>query len=248
MRSFQKLVVIGLGIAVILILAKVIWSTPLVKHVREGFASGSATKPVNIMTECPPGATMYMYDGVAYCCDGYIAIDADEVTRTCRPSTSAPNAPAPLFCSLGPSSADTGIPNCIESRAGLMQVIGEEQCPTTMPNPALTPDGLKCCASTANAQYTDCADNTQPNCRVVDDKIWLRDPASCQWIKRREEDGACPQQMAPIVASGGGTMSDLTLYGCLDHGAGQVCYSQALVNTLKGMGYDASGMTVCSSS
>jgi hypothetical protein len=247
MRSFQTLVVFGLALAVILVLAKVIWGSPLVKHVREGFASRNAAAPINTMTECPPGSTMYMYDGVAYCCGGQIAVDANEVMGSCRPATSAPNAPAPLFCSLGPASTDTGIPNCVESRAGLMQALGEQICPTSMPNAVITEQETKCCASLANANYTDCMDNTQPSCPVIVDSVWLREPGSCQWIKDHEENGACPQQMAPIVTSGGGTMSDLTLYGCLDHGAGQVCYSQALVNTLKGMGYDSSAMTVCSS-
>ena len=220
-------------------------------RVREGFANGSssATKPVNTLTECPPGSVMYMYDGIAYCCGGQVAPDANEVQGSCRPATSAPNAPAPLFCSLGPTSSYTRIPNCIETRAGVMEVLGEDICPTEMPNPVISRTGATtCCASSPNADYTACMDPTQPSCAITDDPKWIRDPQSCQWIKLNDDNGSCPQGMATITAAGPGPMSDATLFGCLDHSTNQVCYSQALINTLGQMGYDASGLAVCSSS
>lgn len=249
MRAFQTLVVIGLTIAVVLVLAKVIWGSPLVAHVREGFANGSSgPKPVNTMTECPAGSVMYMYDGIAYCCGGQVAPDANEVQGSCRPATSAPNAPAPLFCSLGPTSKDTGIPNCIETRAGMMDVLGEEICPTSMPNPVIARDGsTSCCASAPNADYTACMDPTKPSCGVTSDPKWVQDPQSCQWIQFNEVNGACPSGLASFTAPGPGAMSGATLFGCLDHSTNQVCYSQALINTLTQMGYDASGLGVCSS-
>lgn len=240
----QTLLVLGLVIAAVLILVRIIWGSPLVKSVRETFANPK--RPINTMTECPPGSTMYMYNGAAYCCGGMISIDADSASGTCRPATSAPGAPAPLFCTLGAATED-GIPNCVETRAGLIQALGEQTCPAEMPNLVL-PHGqpMKCCAGMPNASGTACENPAERSCTVVSEHPWITDPASCQWIKFHDENKSCPSGMTEVQAAGHGPIEGTAVFGCLNQSAGKFCYSQALINTLKEQGYDTSELTVCS--
>lgn len=241
----QTLLVLGLVIAVLIILGRIIWGSPLVKHVREGFANAST--PINTMTECPPGSTMYMYNGVAYCCGGMISIDADSAADTCRPATSAPGAPPPLFCTLG--AATDGVPNCVETRTGIIQAIGEQTCPTEIPNLVMGRDHtVKCCAGMPNADSSDCANPAETSCSVTSNPKWLTEPDSCQWIKFHEENKSCSPDMTEVIAAGHGPIEGTAVFGCLNQSAGQFCYSKALVAQLKSMGYDASGLNVCSSS
>lgn len=245
-RRGQTIIVLGLAIAVLLILARVIWGSPLVSRVRETFANQHAMKPINTMTECPPGSTMYMYEGVAYCCGGQISIDADSVTDTCRPVTSAPGAPAPMFCTLGGAKGD-GIPNCVETRAGLIQAIGEEVCPVSMPNLVMPLIGnKKCCAGAPNAGNTACENPAERSCEVVGAKQWITDPNSCQWIKFHDENKSCPSGMTEVMAAGHGPIEGTSVFGCLNQSEGKFCYSKALTDKLGEMGYDASSLTVCS--
>lgn len=240
----QTLLVLGIAVAVVIILARIIWGTPLVTRVREGFADGRAAHPINTMTECPPGSSMYMYEGRAYCCGGQVAVDADSVTDTCRPATFAPGAPAPLFCTLG--GVHEGIPNCIETRAGVMQAVGEEMCPTDMPNVvAAHGQQPRCCAGLPNADYTACQNPAEKSCEVTANPKWITEPESCQWIKFQEENKTCPQDMTEIMGAGHGAIEGTAIFGCLNQTAGKFCVSQALVNTLKSMGYDTTSLNVC---
>ena len=75
----NDIIVIGLMVAVVLILIRVIVGSPLIKRVRETFASGSASgssKLINSSTECPAGSQLYMYEGRVFCCSGTINTDA----------------------------------------------------------------------------------------------------------------------------------------------------------------------------
>lgn len=240
----QTLLVLGFAVAVVIILMRIIWGSPLVSRVRENFAN-QHTKPINTMTECPPGSTMYMYNGVAYCCAGQVAIDADSAADTCRPATSAPGAPAPLFCTLG--AATDGVPNCVETRAGLIQALGEEICPTEMPNLVMPHMGeMRCCAGAPNADSTACQNPLERSCPVARGRQWITEPNSCQWIKFHEDNKSCPSGMTEVQAAGHGPIEGTSVFGCLNQSEGKFCYSQALVNTLKEQGYDPSSLTVCS--
>jgi hypothetical protein len=251
----QTLLVLGVAVAVLIVLARIIWGSPLVARVRTemftnggGGGGGAKAAPINTMTECPPGSTMYMYEGAAYCCGGIISIDADSVTDTCRPATSAPGAAAPLFCTLGASTAE-GIPNCVETGAGLMQALGEQLCPTEMPNlvsprqPAGAP--RKCCAGLPNADYSDCQNPAEKSCAITANAKWLMEPQSCQWIKFYDENKDCPTGMTSVQGPGHGPIEGTTMFGCLNQSAGAFCYSKALVDQLTAMGYDASSLSVC---
>ena len=241
-----SLLVLGFAIAVVLILARIIWGSPLVSRVRESFANQRAVKPVNTMTECPPGSTMYMYDGVAYCCGGQISIDADSAAGTCRPATSAPGAAPPLFCTLG-AATDDGVPNCVETRAGMIQVYGERLCPTEMPNYVIPPVGeKKCCAGVPNADSTNCANPEEKYCKFAGEGRWLTDPNSCEWIKFHEDHKSCPTGMTEVMAAGHGPIEGTSVFGCLNQSEGKFCYSKALTDKLSEMGYDSSSLTVCS--
>ncbi len=240
----QTLLVFGIIAAVIFILMKIIWGSPLVTRVRENFANGRAPKPINTMTECPPGSTMYMYQGKAYCCGGQISIDADQVTDTCRPASFAPGSDAPLFCTLG--ATHEGIPNCVETRAGLMQAIGEEMCPTEMPN-VVAPHGQppRCCASFPNADYTACQNPAEASCEITQNTKWITEPTSCQWKKFYDDNKACPPNTSSVQAPGHGALEGTAIFGCLNQAAGQFCVSPALIKTLDSMGYDSSALSVC---
>jgi hypothetical protein len=247
MRDF---LVFGLIIAVIIILARVIMGTPMIKRVRESFVSGGSM--INTMTECPPGAAMYMFEGVAYCCSGQINADADRIGDTCRPLWTRENAPL-TFCTLGPEREK--VKNCLETRAGMLQAEGETMCPKEMPNfvrggyGANTAAG-RCCASPGNSAMTDCQDLSQPYCNATTDANLFETaggaPNTCQFMRAQEDDGPCPKGFGAFTAAGQGAMAALTLYGCTDNGTN--CYAASTLKRLQELGYDVSGLTACSAS
>jgi len=245
MLRVHTLLVSALVIAAVIVLGRVIWGSPLVTRVRENFAN--APKPINTMTECPPGSTMYMHEGKAYCCGGQVAIDADSVKDTCRPANLNPGSPAPLFCTLG--GAEDGIPNCVETRAGIMQAMGEQMCPTEMPNLVL-PRGAppRCCKGLPNADSTACENAAEGSCAISQDKNWITEPGSCQWIKFHDENHGCPTNYTEVQAAGHGALEGAVVFGCLNQSENTFCYSKALVGTLQGMGYDTTGLNVCTPS
>jgi hypothetical protein len=77
----------GLIVAVVLILIRTIMGTPLIKRVAEGFVNGGK-QLTNTATECPKDTTMYMYEGVAYCCSGTVNPDSNTVQKSCTAANS----------------------------------------------------------------------------------------------------------------------------------------------------------------
>ena len=234
MKLFDVLV-LGLVVAAIVILIRIIIGTPLVKRVAESFVSGGLT---NSVTDCPGSAVMYMHDGTAYCCSGKI-MPADSPKETCRP---LPNRDASFtFCTLGPAKAE--VPNCLDLRAGLMQAEGEKVCPPSMPNFVRGPKGPRCCHGPANETYDDCEGGE--HCEVGAENIF-KDPTSCGFVKAQHDDGECPTGFSRLQAKGQGAMADLTLYGCTN--SSQNCYSAATLKRLVELGYDVKGLPSCSKS
>lgn len=238
----NKVIIVGLMIAAVLILLRVIVGTPLVQRVAESFQNGGSggAKMVNSITECPARTQMYMYDGVAFCCSGRLNPDADNLQGTCRPAGFQRNAPPLTFCTLGPSRE--GIPNCLELRAGQMQAKGESVCPPSMPSYVDGPDGARCCAGAANAELTRCASAKAASCDATHVSNEFTAPGSCAFLRAQQMDPTCPSGYQTFTAQG---FEGLTLFGCTD--MGQNCYSAATIGRLKELGYDASSLTVCSS-
>jgi hypothetical protein len=142
----RDILVIGLVIAVVIILIRIIFGTPLIQRIRETFANANANAKsvalINSSTECPPGSTMYMFEGTALCCSGKFNPDATSIADSCI-RTGGRNTES-TFCTLGPSVQ--GAPNCLETRAGLMQAKGESVCPANAPT-FVSPAGSagRCC-------------------------------------------------------------------------------------------------------
>jgi len=241
MKMFDVLV-LGLVIAVVIILIRIIIGTPLVKRVAESFASGGSL--TNTMTECPGTSVMYMHDGAAYCCSGTVTIDADTLKNTCRPLLN--RSSAFTFCTLGPPKPD--VPNCLELRSGLMQAEGEKVCPPSLPNFVKGPKGSatengRCCNGLTNDSYDDCVSGDY--CNVGTDANIFKDPKSCGFLRAQYDDGPCPTDFGPLKANGTGPMADITLYGCTNNS--QNCYSAGTLKRLAELGYDVKGLPSCSS-
>lgn len=243
----KDILVIAVLVAAVILLVRTIWKTPFVQ---EGFASSApASSLLNSATECPSNTTMYMYEGKAYCCSTTVNADADRLTDTCKPNPLSRDPAAFTFCTLGPT--DDTVKNCLEMRAGFLQALGEKVCPPSKPNLALGPSGSatalgRCCSSATNQDMTDCVDLSQTAyCDVSSQFDPFKAPTSCQFERARETDPACPTGFSAYTGQGVGSLQGLTLYGCQD--SNQICYSQAMLNSLKEFGHDVTGMKVCSS-
>jgi len=227
------------AILVAILLVRVVLPRPT-----EGFQSA----PVATLTECPSGSTIYMYEGVAYCCPGVVNPDATTVERSCIvPVGSTPSA---SFCTLGPARGR--IPNCGQTRAGELEELGAARCPAGAPNYAQGPRGSptengRCCVGGVNRDATDCSDPSPANmCDVITDPNVFKYPQSCNYLRAKQEDGACPSgQHSFDMKLSAGPLAGLTVYGCTDTKTS--CYSQAVVNRLKGLGYSVKGIPICES-
>lgn len=248
MRDF---LVIGLAIAALIILGRVIWKSPFLWGMREAFANGSNTAAatakhmMNSSTECPSGTRMYMYGGKAYCCNGIVNVDAESAQQSCRLWTPTPGSTSELlFCSLGPSS--DGIVNCQETLGGRMQADGERYCPSEAPNfvkgPTLPDVSGRCCKSPADAQFQDCQDPTQYHCAVTAEQNIFKAPNSCQFRKLTETN-TCPTDYSTVAVPGHNAFQGIFLIGCSD--SGTICYTRDIVAKLKQLGYDTSSLTLC---
>ena len=239
----RDVIVIGVMIAVILILGRVIFGSPLVSRIRESFASGSAPHTINSSTECPAAAQLYMYNGAAFCCSGAVNTSASSALSTCKPYSGRDTSTT--FCTLGP--AQNGVSNCLELRSGLMQAEGESVCPSSRTyvrgSTGSDTENGRCCADPGNAALTECVGKNY--CDVSTDKNEFKDPLACQVLKAQENAGPCPKKFGPFTAAGQGGMSDITLFGCTDNG--QNCYADSTLKRLKELGYDVSGLVACSS-
>ena len=237
----RDVIVCGVMIAVVIILIRVIFGSPLVTRVRESFASGGS-KPINSSTECPPGAQMYMYGGAPYCCSGNVDATATRVGDTCKPYSTRDDRFT--FCTLGP--AKETVKNCMELKSGLMQAEGETVCPANRtfvkgPVGSDTQNG-RCCDDPGNPELTECVGTKF--CDVSTDKNEFMTANSCQFQKAQENAGPCPKNYGAFTAAGQGAMASLTLFGCTDNG--QNCYADSTIKRLKELGYDVSSLISCS--
>lgn len=249
----REVLIGALIVAVLVVLIRTMLATPAIRRIREQFANGgssSSARLVNTATECPTGTTMYMYEGAAFCCSGTVNSDAEDVKQTCRPGLMR-GAPALTFCTLGPTR--DGIKNCLETRAGQLQAIGDAVCPPKMPNYAqgaynsATASG-RCCAGPTTADGTDCADTTNAAtfCTVSSDPNEFKSATSCQHLKAvAAAAAACPPQysVAPISFAGQTPMAGLTLPVCTDGNVN--CYPKEVIARLKALGYDTKGFPIC---
>jgi hypothetical protein len=237
----RNIIIGALLIAVVIVLIRTVLGTPAIKRITEAFQN-TAPNLLNSDTECPSGYTLYMYNGSSYCCSGQVNTDADDVSRTCR--AVGPSGVTATFCTLGPPQHR--VPNCLEMRAGRMQAAGANVCPPDAPNYVESKDGARCCAGPGNAALTDCADpNPAGYCNVSSDPNEFKDPKSCQFLRAQSEAGRCPPKYARFTTQGQGSMTGLTLYGCTDMGTN--CYPAGAVQRLNELGYDTTGLAVCSS-
>ena len=231
------------AVVVVILLGRIVW--PLLRRA-EGFQG--SPPPVATLTECPSGSTLYMYEGAAYCCPGIVNPDAATLERSCVASI-IPGG-GPTFCAQGPAQGK--IPNCAQTRAGELQDLGAARCPGTAPNYAQGPRGSpteagRCCAGSVNRDATDCSDPSPANqCDVITDPNIFKYPQSCNYLRAKQEDGVCPAgQHSFDMKLAAGPLAGLTVYGCTDTKTS--CYSQAVVDRLKGLGYSLEGVPVCES-
>lgn len=249
----RQIIIGALILVVIIILVRTALGTPLVKRVMESFQSGgggTVSAAINTMTVCPANSQMYMYEGRAYCCDGTINPDADEVSRTCR-SPIFPPGLLPTFCTLGP--AHKGVKNCLELRAGILQAEGETRCPPSKPNfcqgnSSTSPAALgRCCTGPTNEQITDCNVSTDVYCDMVptgENPLKTQWKNSCDFQRLAEIDAQkCPQGYHQTITDGQGPFAGVTVYGCTN--MTQTCYSADVISRLKAMNLDTSSLQVC---
>ncbi len=241
----REVIIGGLIVAAVIILVRVIIGTPTARRVMESFQNGGGTGPalLNTATECPSGAQMYMYEGMAYCCNGQVNPDADTLKQSCRPQLYPPGFQL-TFCSLGPPRK-SGVKNCLELRSGLMAAEGASFCPESKPNYTQGGANGRCCAGPANSNFTDCADS-QPHCdRLPAGQDPLTDPTSCDFQQLAEADAAiCPTGYHQVITAGQGAFAGLNIYGCTN--MTQTCYSADMIGRLKKAGKDTSNLQPCS--
>lgn len=248
----RQILIGALFLVVLFVLVRTIINTPLMKSVAEAFQSGGSggAAVINSMTICPSGSQMYIYEGRAYCCNGNINPDADDVKQTCRLPMFSPGL-LPLFCTLGP--AHKGVKNCLELRAGLIQAEGETRCPPSKPNfcqgdAESTTAAGRCCTGPANEHQTDCNMSTDVYCDMMpagENPIQTQWKSSCDFQRLAEMDAAsCPQGYHQTITDGQGAFAGVTIYGCTN--MTQTCYSADMLGRLKKMNLDTSQLTPCS--
>ena len=246
----REVLIGGLLVVAVVILIRVIFSTPvgsrMIERFQNGGGGGTATL-LNTTTECPTGSQLYMYEGTAYCCNGQVNPDADTLKQSCRPQLYPPGFQL-TFCSLGPprkkDGNQIGVKNCLELKAGLMAAEGASFCPPSMLNYTQGGDNGRCCRGPANASFTDCAD-TQPHCdRLAPGENPLKNMTSCAFIKLSEDDAAsCPTGYQPTMITGHGQLEDYHIYGCTN--MTQTCFSDDLINRLKADGKKTDHLVRC---
>jgi len=225
----------GIVVAAIIILGRIIIGSPFITRIAESFVSGSTPTPTNIITLCPQDSIMYMYDGRAYCCNGTVNANAHSAKQSCIP-ISGRDAKS-IFCSLGPSSSEAT--NCLTLKASLMKAEAATFCPSAKPTFVQDNNSpARCCDPPGgNSDYTACVAGS---CTVASSKDPFKVLGSCQYLKAKEMDGACPTGSKDMdVPQANGT----TVYGCLK--GSTICYNASTINRLKIHGHDTSGMNTC---
>lgn len=245
----REVLIGGLLVVAVVILIRVIFSTPVGSRMIESFQNGGdGATLLNTTTECPTGSQLYMYEGTAYCCNGQVNPDADTLKQSCRPQLYPPGFQL-TFCSLGPprkkDGNQIGVRNCLELRSGLMAAEGATFCPPSMPNYTQGGDNGRCCMGPANSSFTDCADS-QPHCdRLATGADPLSDATSCDFKLLAEADVAsCPTGYHQVITAGQGAFAGLNIYGCTN--MTQTCYSADMIGRLKAAGKDTSNLQSCS--
>jgi len=230
----RDILIIGLIIAVVVILFKVMFGTPLVKRVMESFAGSM----INSVTECPIGSTLYMYDGAVFCCSGKIKPEADMLSESCVP-TYLRDKDDMTFCSLGP--AQGGVENCLESNEKRFREEGKRVCPPSAPNYAKGPPGSataagRCCRGPTNANRTDCM-NTAGSCEVTPaGKSILKSTSGqpgCQLLKLKEGEGKCPSSTSTSIWAGEQGFQELYFPMCSKLGGQNTCLTKPIIKKIK---------------
>jgi hypothetical protein len=224
-----------LGILVIGLMAK----TPFIRSLlgREGF-----TSPSIITSQCPQGYKMYMYDGTAFCCNGSVNTDAYNLEKTClRPVTQDGVG----FCTLGATTttpSGTVVQNCGNLVGTILQSQGSAICPPSKPNFCTA---NRCCQSAITADGTDCATKaTGTYCDVKPASELFRSATDCNYLRIKEQD-TCPAGTSKgDVVMTHGALLGMTIYSCSNHT--NICYTDKLITTLRGLGKDTSTLTSCS--
>lgn len=231
----ETLILTGLLGLLVLIITVVFLRTPVMKRLYENFAS----QEIPTTTVCPDGFNMYMYNHTAYCCRGTVNTDATTVSKTCMPAiTNMENS----FCTLG---VDSTVPNCSKLLRDLLTEKGAAICPRSKPNFC---SANRCCTSPVTADGTECTDKTDGTFCKVGDPLQVFDtakggPQDCNYQRLKESD-TCPANMGMAdVAVTTGPLTGMTIYGCST--LSKTCYTPSIINALKGMGKDTSGLVAC---
>jgi hypothetical protein len=120
-----------------------------------------------------------------------------------------------------------------------MKVKAATFCPSTKPTYVQDNNspGFCCDPPGGNSDYTACK---ATSCTVAASDDPFKVLGSCQYLKAKEADGACPtgSQSMDIPQSNG-----TSIYGCLN--GSTICYTAATINRLKIHGHDTSGMNTC---
>ncbi len=242
--KMTDVILMAITVAAIIIIVRTVMYMPIMQGAIERFI-GSDSKasgtPVNSLTECPAGSQIYVYNGVVYCCSGIVNPDADTVQRSCKPAAGASGDR--MFCTLGPSRH--GVVNCLDTLGGIMEARGESICPPSLPNFCQGPAGSetatgRCCSSPPNPGFTDCTGGSSCNVNGSIGANFFLDQTDCRFLRAAQQDTACPVSYHQTVSAGS---NGFNLIGCTD--TASICYSQNIVNQLKGFGYDISKLPVC---
>jgi len=241
--KMTDVILMAITVAAIIIIVRTIMYMPIMQGAIERFVGSDASSgPINSLTECPAGSQIYVYNGVVYCCSGIVDPEADTVQRSCKPAAGATGDR--MFCTLGPSR--NGVVNCLETLGGIMEVRGESICPPSLPNFCQGPAGSataagRCCAGLPNPAYTDCTDGASCTVNGSIGKNFFLDQTDCRFLRAAQLDTPCPANYEQSFQKG---RSGFTLIGCSD--ASVICYSQNMIDQLKGFGYNTTGLNVCS--
>ena len=231
----REVLIFGTIIAVVILLIRIIITTPFAANIREQFED---KKPLNTTASCPANTQLYMYGGSAYCCSGSVNTKGSRLVDTCKPTQRRDESF--VFCTLGPGNAS--VKNCMTLRSGLLAAEGAELCPRNMPTYVKNASGAgRCCADPGNPALTECVGATY--CDPTSDPNYFKDTTSCQFRKAKESV-QCPTGFGVFTATGQGPMANITLMGCTDNG--QNCYPESTIKRLKELGYNVEGLSSCS--
>jgi len=250
----RDILLLAITVAAVIVIVRTIMYLPLMQKTIEAFVGGKDTSgsQLNAITECPPGAQIYMYEGTVYCCEGRVNPDADTLERSCKPASVTGDR---MLCTLGPSRH--GVINCLQTIGGQMQEKGQTICPPAMPNFCKGPTGSasgngRCCAGQPNVGYTDCLSGR--HCDVSGDEKgniqanFFLDPTDCRFLRAKELEPKCPPKyLHSMSLMTSGPFSGLTLIGCSTGSANETkyCYSGEILGQLTALGYDVSSLNAC---